>query len=310
MPSATLLKHCFYFLFILIAVSCYSCKYKLNELQNQASFKSVAGINYTEVRRSFESGLIFNQYGYQLEPVWRMAFLSDKEASVYDPDKKQFYKFEVTLDHDSIFNVSGTWLKATSISKDSLKFQVLKVEGKTVYYVKSNVYMIFYADNYIKNILHTTPEELRKPQRRDTLFAEKRIAKVNDSLDGTFSARTPPDLKSTSPRVSVVKEKVQADIMNKFDKSDEYMYPEYTVTVNKAYEDFSYKIVAIVDTKGDMHFLWSLIAIMPEFKESTIHAIKGIIDGYLKTYVRVTPGTTLGIPHNCSVTLNLVGNKN
>src|SRR6201996_6659191 len=261
MPSATLRKHCFCFFFIWIAVSCCSCKYKLNGLQNQASFKSVAGIYYTEVRRSFESGLIFNEYGYQLEPVWR------------------------------------------------LKFQVLKVEGKTVYYVKSNVFMTFYADNYIKNVLHTSPEELKKPQRRDTLFAKKRIAKVNDGLDGTFSARTPPGLKSTSPRVSVVKEKVQADIMNRFDKSDEYMYPEYTVTVNKAYEDFSYKVVVIVDTRGDMHFLWSLIAIMPEFKESTIHAIKGIIDGYLKTYIQVTPGTTLGIPHNCSITLNLVGHK-
>jgi hypothetical protein len=309
MPSAMLRKHCFYLFFIWIAVSCCSCKYKLNGLQNQASFKSVAGIYYTEVRRSFESGLIFNEYGYQLEPVWRMKFLSDNQASVYDPDRKKFFNFQVTLDHDSLFNVSGTWLKAMNISKDSLKFQVLKVEGKTVYYVKSNVFMTFYADDYIKNVLHTSPEELKKPQRRDTLFAKKRIAKVNDSLDGTFSARTPPGLKSTSPRVSVVKENVQADIMNRFDKSDEYMYPEYTVTVNKAYEDFSYKVVVIVDTKGDMHFLWSLIAIMPEFKESTIHAIKGIIDGYLKTYVQVTPGTTLGILHNCSVTLNLVGHK-
>jgi hypothetical protein len=310
MPSAILLKYRFYLFFIWAAITCYSCNFKIDTIPNQASFKGVTGIYYTEVRRSFESGLIFNENGYQLEPVWRMRFISDSLANVYDPFKKTFYKFPITLDHDSIFNVSGTWLKAMKISKDSLKFQVLKVEGKTVYYVKSNVYMTFYADNYIKNVLHATVAELRKPERRDTLFAMKRIAKVNDSLDGTFAARTPPELKSITPRVSVEKEKVEADIMNRYDKSDEYMYPEYTITINKAYENFSYKIVAIVDTKGDMHFLWSLIAIMPEFKETTIHAIKGIIDGYLKTYVQVKPGTTLGIPHNCSVTLNLVGNKN
>lgn len=296
------------FLFFLIAAICFSCKYD-DHIPNKIHFNEVKNIHYTEVRRSFDSGLVFNRYGYQLAPVWKLMFYSDSSASVYDPDKNRFFKFPVTRDRDSIFNISGTWLKALKITKDSLLFQVLKVVTKKVYWAKSNVYMTLYADDYIKNVLHTDTAQLKKLQKRDSVFILKRVAQTNISADSSFAARQPVVLKSKSPLVSVVKEKPAVDLFDKVDITEYYMYPEYTITINKAYQDFSYKIVAIVDTQGKIYFQKSLLVIYPDFKQSTIHTIKAIIDGYLGAYLQVTPGTTLNIPHNSAVTLNLVGKK-
>lgn len=307
MPSALIqLRH---YLFVsLIGIVCFGCKFD-DHVPNKTSFKKVTHIYYTEVRRTFDSGLAFNRYGYQLEPIWRLMFYSDSLANVYSPDKKRFLNFPVIIDRDSIFNVSGTYLKAINVTKDSLILQVLKVVTKKVYWAKSNVYMTLYADNYIKNVLHKDPRELKKLQKRDSLFIFKRIAEVNANPDSSFAAREPVVFKSKSPLVSIVKEKPVVDLMGKTDITEYYMYPEYTITINKAYNNFSYSIVAIVDTQGQLHFQKSLLYMYPDFRESTIHTIKAIMDGYLKAYLQVTPGTTLNIPHSSAITLNLVGKK-
>ncbi|MDB5158034.1 MAG: hypothetical protein JWR50_2741 [Mucilaginibacter sp.] len=305
MLSASIRQH---LLFLLIAITSFACKFQ-NPVDNQISFKSVSGINYTEVRRSFDTGLIFNKDGYQLEPVWRLMFYSDKWVSVYNPDKDKFLKFAVTLDHDSIFNISGAWFKAMQITKDSLRFQVLKVEGKTVYYVKSNVYMTLYADNYIKNVLNTTDEELKKPLRKDSLYVINRIAHIDASRDSFFAGRKPVQFISKNALATVIKQAVEADVMNKWDKSDEYMFPEYTIHIKKAYESFSYSFWATVDTQGEIHYQKSMTYVFPEFEKSTNHTIKAIIDGYLKAYFQIIPGSTLGIPHNSAIVINVIGRK-
>ncbi|WP_214070889.1 hypothetical protein [Mucilaginibacter sp. dw_454] len=296
-----------YLLFVPIAVGFCACKLD-DPIQNKISFEKVKGINYTEVRRSFDSGLIFNKDGYQLATIWRVMFFSDTAANVYNPDKKIFLKFNVTLDHDSIFNISGTWLKAMHVSKDSLVFQVLKVEGKTVYYVKSNVYMTLYADKYIAD-KHTTVEELRKPLKRDSAYIIKRTAAIDLKPDSFFAARQPVKFISTTTRATVVKETVDADAMNKWDNSEEYMFPEYTVRINKAYENFSYSIWATVDTQGQIRYQKSMTYVFPEFVKSTDHTIRAILDGYIKAYFKVIPGTTLGIVHNSAIALNIIGTK-
>jgi hypothetical protein len=297
-----------YTLLILISSVCFACKFD-DPIKNKISFEPVKRINYIEVRRSFDNGLIFNKDGYQLAPIWRIMFYSNKWASVYNPDKNKFLNFSVTLDHDSIFNISGTWLKAVHISKDSLKFQVLKVEGKTVYYVKSNVYMTLYAENYIKNVLHKTIDQVREPLKRDSVYNNKRISEVNAKADSFFAARKPVQFISKSPLATVIKKGVEADIMNKWDNSDEYMFPEYTITIKKAYEDFSYSFWATVDTQGQIHYQKSLTYVYPEFEKSTNHTIKALIDGYLKTYFNTIPGTTLDVPHNSAISINLIGTK-
>ncbi|GAA4083626.1 hypothetical protein [Mucilaginibacter panaciglaebae] len=295
-------------LLALIAIGFFSCKFE-DPIQNKISFNAVKGTTFIEVRRSFDNGLIFNKDGYQLAPIWRVKFLSDTTADVYNPDKKVFLKFSVTLDHDSIFNISGTWLKAMKVSKDSLIFQVLKVEGKTVYYVKSNVYMTLYSENYITNVLHSTIDEQRKPLKRDSAYIIKRTVITDLKADSFFAARKPVQITRRSPLATVEKKGVEADVLNKWDNSDEYMFPEYNVHIRKAYEDFNYSFWATVDTLGNIHYQKSMIYVMPEFQKATDHAIRGICDGYMKAYFKVIPGTTLGIEHNSAIVLNISGSK-
>jgi len=273
------------------------------------SFKTIAGIDYTEVRRRLSSGLSFDDQGFEAEPSYKITFLKNDSASVYSPDKKAFINFLVFLEPDSIFNVARSYFKLKYMSRDSLLFQVLEVEGDTLHMKRSLVYMTFYANNYIKNVLHTDAATLGKPDRNDTLFIQKKALQANKIPDSAFAARQPVVLKSKNPNAIVQREAKQPDVLNNFDPSNEYMSPEYNITINKAYEDFSYSFTVFVDDKGGMHFGQSLIYIMPEYKESTINTLKAIIDGYLKFYLQVTPGSTLGIVHTSTVILNVVGRK-
>lgn len=309
MPSATILKRQYQLLFIFIAFVITSCTHKYDERERRADFDDVIGIDYLEVRRTFASGLSFHAGGYQLSPLWKLKFLSNKFAMVYSPDKNKMLKFPVTRDHDSLVNVANTWLKPLKITKDSMVMQVLAVEVKKVYFDKSTVYMTLYSDQYIKK-KNLDTAQLKKPNRADTLFISKRATVVNASVDSGFAGTQPVVFKSLSPKVSVNKVKVQADMMNKLDASEAYMYPEYNITIKNAYKNFGYSFWATVDINGMVHYQQSVNYILPEFKESTIHTIKGIIDGYIKAYFQVIPGKTLGIPHNSFVLINLQGQKN
>jgi hypothetical protein len=295
-------------LLFLIPLVWLSCKFE-DPIKNKVFFEPIKDIGFTEVRRSFETGLIFNKDGYQLEPIWQVKFLSDTVAKVLNPDKGIFLDFPVTLDHDSIFNISGTWLKATHVSKDSLIFQVLKVENKTVYYVKSNVFMTLYANDYIKNVLHKTVEEARKPLKKDTAYILDRMAKIEAKPDSFFAGRKPVQFISKSRFAKVVKSGIEADVMNKWDKSEEYMFPEYNITISKAYDNFSYSFWATVDQFGKIHYQKSMIYVFPEFEKSTNKIIRGIVDGYLTTYFDVVPGSTLGMPHTSAIVINVRGTK-
>ena len=301
-------------LIILIILLSSSCKRRgvittVKKPSAPISFKSIAGINFTEVRRRLRSGLSFDNYGFEAEPGYKITFLKNDSASVYSPDKKAFINFLVFLEQDSIFNVARSYFKMKHMSKDSLILQVLEVQGDTLHLKRSLVYMTFYSNSYIKNVLHTNAETLGKPDRKDTLFIKKKSATSNRIPDSAFAARVPVQLKSKSPQLTVKRIDVQPDVLNNFDASDAYMNPEFNITIHKAYEDFSYSFLVFVDDKGQLYFDKSLLDIMPEYKESTIRTLKGIIDGYLKYYLAVTPGTTLGIPHTSAITLNVVGKK-
>lgn len=273
------------------------------------SFKSIAGINFTEVRRRLNSGLSFDDYGFEAEPGYKITFLKNDSASVYSPDKKAFINFLVFLEQDSIFNVARSYFKMKHMSKDSLVLQVLEVQGDTLHLQRSLVYMTFYSNSYIKNVLHTDAQTLGKPGRKDTLFIRKKAEIANKIPDSAFAARVPVQLKSRSPQLTVERVDVQPDVLNNFDASDAYINPEFNITIHKAYENFSYSFMVFIDDKGQIYFDKSLLNIMPEYKESTIRTLKGIIDGYLKYYLVVTPGSTLGIPHTSAISLNVVGRK-
>ncbi|WP_461452482.1 hypothetical protein [Mucilaginibacter sp.] len=303
------------FLWVILAtmffVSCNRSKVHNNIKKPLAplSFKSIAGINFTEVRRRMANGLSFDKNGFEAEPGYKITFLTNDSASVWSPDKKAFINFLVFLEPDSIFNVARSYFKMKHMSKDSLVLQVLEVQGDTLHMKHSLVYMTFYSNEYLKNVLHTDAQTLGKPDRRDTLFIEHKAAVAEKNPDSAFAGRQPVELKSLNSLLTIDRVNVKPDISNNYDASDYYMDPEFNITINKAYEDFSYSFWVCVDAKGQITFYRSIDYIMPEFRESTIKTIKAIIAGYLKAYMAATPGSTLGIKHTSWVILNVVGKK-
>jgi hypothetical protein len=293
-------------LLFFIAVIGLSCNQKVQE---HPSFSSVFGIKFTEVKRVFTNGLSFAPNGFQMHPDWQLTFVSPDSVYIYSPGKKIFLNCPVKFDHDSVFNVAWAWIKLRKLSKDSMVFQVLHVENQVISDTKSNMFMTLYADNYIQNKLHTTPQYLQRPGRQDTLYIRKRIAEVSNVPDSAFAATEQAILKSKSPLLQLSQVKTEVDPTSMEDPLPDYMLPEYNITISKAYDDFSHSFSVIIDAKGEMHFYRSTTVMMPEFAESIKKTIRAVISGYLKHYLDVTPGKTLGMPHASMVLLNVVGKK-
>jgi len=292
----------------LFSVSCHRAGVHNETKPVSISFKPVANIPFIEVHRCLKNGLSFDNNGFQTEPGYKITFLTNDSASVYSPDKKAFINFYVFMEQDSIFNVARSYFKMKHMNKDSLILQVLQVEGDTLHTLNSLVYMTFYSKDYLK-AHKLDPAVLGKPTRADTAFIQKKSTIANKTPDSAFSARQPVQLESRSPLLRVVHNEVQPDMLNNFDPSDEYMNPEFNISISKAYQDFSYSFAIFVDDKGKMYFDRSMDYVMPEFRESNTRILKGIINGYLTAYLKVTPGSTLGIKHTSYIIVNVVGKK-
>ena len=52
-----------------------------------------------------------------------------------------------------------------------------------------------------------------------------------------------------------------------------------------------------------------MVPLQPEFEEPYTKAIKGIINGYFKAYLKVSPGSTIGIPHASKIIIDVSGHK-
>jgi len=270
--------------------------------------KTIQGIKYTEVSRKFNNGLSFSPVGYQLVPEWRISFPSVDSVNIYSPKKGRFLNAPVVFDHDSVFNVAWAWLKLIYLKKDSIKFMVLHVHDNIIQDEKVHVFMTFYSNSYIKNVLHADTAAIWKPTRKDTLYIKAKTILANKIPDSAFAGTDPPVIKSKSKLVTVKKEEVPDEI-DGGKPYDAYLSPTYDVVIRKAYDDFSYSFTAWVDEKGRLTFRKSLDLVMPEFKESTNSTLKGITDGYLTLYLDVKPAKTLDIPHNCIIFLNVQGIK-
>ncbi len=270
--------------------------------------KTIRGIKYTEISRKFDNGLSFSPVGYQLIPEWRISFPSVDSVNIFSPKKNKFLNAPVVFDHDSVFNVAWAWLKLIYLRKDSIKFMVLHVHDNIIQDEKVHVFMSFYSNDYIKNVLHSDTTKLWEPTRKDTLYIKAKTLLANKTPDSAFAGTEPVILRSKSKLVTVKKEAVDDDVDG--GKSyDAYLSPTYHVVIHKAYEDFYYSFTAWVDEKGKLTFRKSLDFVYPEFKESTNNTLKGITDGYLSLYLDVKPGKTLGIPHNSIIFLNVQGIK-
>lgn len=304
--KATQWLHLLVLLFVLFSFSCHRNIPK-PPVPHPVYLNSVFKIPFIEVRRRMKSGLSFDNYGFETEPFYHITFLNQDSASVLNPMNGQYYNFKVYRMTDSVFSVARSFFKVLQLSKDSMKFQVMSVEGDTMHILRSVVYMTFYSKHYLQDVLHTTEEAIGKPDHRDTLFILKKSELANRIPDSAFAARQPATIKSVNPLATVEQNVIKPDIMNNFDASDGYMNPEFNITIHKAYENFSYSFWAFVDDKGKLIYDHSDEMVEPEFKESTNKTLKGIVDGYLNFYLRATPGSTLGIKHTSRVLLNVVG---
>ena len=293
-----------FYLPLLLTLLCISCK---NFRRAGLQFGDFKGIHFKEVKRVYTNGLQFNNHGYQLEPLWKLSFVSDDSVNVFSPKNKRYYGFHIYWDHDSIFNMVDAWFKLKKLTSDSMVVQALRVEEKVIKDDDegSKVILTFYSDKYIKS---QDPQKIRAmalPGKKDTAFIRKRIAETSVNPDSSFAAREPAMLKSLSSLIKVEKVKHESTPTEKVDPSEVYMEPEYNITIHKAYEAFSYIMYVYVDDKGKMTFRNSVVPLMPEFKDSYEQIMRGIVNGYLVHYLDITPGKTLSIPHTTYILLNI-----
>lgn len=295
------------FILSIIAFGCNQSKPEKKK-RELISFRAYNGINYSEVKRRMRNGLSFNEYGYQLEPQWKLKFVSDDSVSIFSPTKNAFINFPLTRGYDSIFNAARSWLKVKKINKDSITMEILIQKGDSLDIKGTKVFMLFYADNYVKNVLHTDTSILRRPSRKDTLFIEGLSAKANADYKKAFAARQPAVIKSKSPLVTISQRTTKPDIMNNFDNSDDYLDPTYDIVVNKAFKDFYYSFTMYIDDKGGMHYGYPLVGIDDEeTKADYNHTANAIVESYFKFYLNVKPGTTLGMRHSSMVSIHVEG---
>src|SRR5476651_1150112 len=276
-----------YFFFLLIAcIAISACKQPKPPAEKpHMSFKGVLGIGYTEVRRYFATGYSFTETGYELDPNWRLSFPSVDSVNIYNPKRKVFANCPLLFDHDSVFNIAWAYLRLKKLNKDSIIFQVLRVRGRVIDNDNSNVYMLLYSNDYIKNVLHRDPLSMQVASRRDSLFIKNLTDKARRDPSKAFAARQIVKITSKTPLVTV------QNVVND-DRADtdadgpplDYLSPEYNITIHKAYDDFSYYFTILVDEKGQMTYGRPMDPLMPEFAESYPRIMKGLVNGYMKTY--------------------------
>jgi len=280
--------------------------------ETELSFEELKGITFHEVRRQFNDGLSFNEIGFQQEPEWVLTFQANDSVDVFSPVMNKMVGFYLHHDHANYYNFAKEWFGVKLLTKDSIILQRLEVQSlKVKNDVRSNVYMTFYSDDFIKSKLHTTIEDLRKPNLKDSLFVKNRAELANKHpLDSNymFAARNPVRFTSMSKNATVSKRVSDDKLLNQ-SKSYAYIYPEYDIKINKAYKDFYYAFRVVVETNGKI-----TVYDFPTFDDETIETrkklLQGIIDIYIANMLKAKPGNTLGFPHASLVTLYIKGSVN
>ena len=296
------------FITVLLLSSCHYIT-TIND-EPDPTFTAVKGIRYSEVHRRFGNGLSFHETGFQLQPEWELYFSAEDSVKIFSPERQQFMPYRIFHSHKALFHFARDWFRVRHISKDSLILQAMVLESRVVKEELSDIYMTLYSMDYIEKVLKSTAEKLRQPSREDSLFIKYRAIQANSDPDSAFAARNPVVLKSRSKILTAEKVKPSADpYLGYISRSEEYLYPEYKIHINKAYQDFQYSFQVVVDYNGKMIFKDFLVAVMPEFLESKTKVVKGIIDVYLKNLIEVTPGNTLGYPHSSVIDLHIKGMK-
>lgn len=272
------------------------------------SFEPIVDIDFYEARRAFDNGLAYDSIGFVQEAEWHVKFTDGDHIQIYAPEAEDsLFNFEITHDHDSFFHFARESWKVIDLNRDSLMLQRLSLDGLRVNKIRSNVYMRFYSQDYL-NKLGTPLAELRKPRRHDTLFVQAMVDRANrnlDNVDSSYSSKNYPKLSSNSDILEIERRQYDSLALMSQSKAYAYLYPEYDITINKAYKDFYYTFSALVGPDGKLRL--GKFFVMPEFEESRRRVLTGIIDVYLQNLLDITPASTLGMSHNSVVYLRVRG---
>ena len=283
---------------------------KKKEDIKRLDFTPIVGIKYHEVTRRFSNGLSFSDIGFQQEPSWIIQFASNDTVKAWSPQKQIMQPFYFMYDHGDVYNFAGEWFRIKGFSKDSIRMQRLQLTNRVIEKdIRSDVFMTYYSEDYLKKI-NKTPEELRKPTAADTAFIRKLVARADRNpanADSAFAGRIPVQFIPKSKIISVKKLSTVDRLVGRTESYD-YLFPEYRIKIEKAYQDFGYSFTAVVDKHGKI-YLNSFRDDMPEYHEQRKKVLEGIIDVYLQNLLIVKPGSTLGIPHSSEITLNVSGKK-
>jgi hypothetical protein len=286
-------------------------KIKEKKYGKKLDFSSIVGIKFHEAKRRFSTGLSFNEMGFQQEPTWMIQFKSNDTVSAWSPQKQRMQPFYLLFDHGNVYNFAKEYFRIKKISKDSLLFQRLHLKGKEIASdISSDVNIVYYSEDFIKNKLKTTIKELRKPTPADTAYIKRLISKSEKDPTNAkmaFAGRQPVVFIPTSSIAKVKKISTVNTLMGRTESYD-YLFPKYRIEISKAYQDFAYELSAVVDSKGKIHII-QLYFIQHEYLESKKKAVQGILDVYVRNLFKVIPGSTLGMPHSSEIKLILVGKK-
>lgn len=278
-------------------------------------FEPVIGIDFYEVRRTFDTGISYDSIGFMQAPDWHIRFAAKDSVLIYSPEADQLFGYKMHHDHENYFHFGRESWRMVELHPDSVTIQQLSLRGLTVDRVKSNVYMKFYSERYIRENfggegipLEDKITQLRKPNRQDTAFVMAMIERANrnpQEPDSAFASRNFAQLVSTNPALKIQKRKIQQSELTGESPSYEYLYPEYIITINPAYQVFNHDFSVVVDENGKLHL--GEIFVMEEYTKPKPGVVQGIIDVYLHNWLKVTPAHTMGIPHASRIYLYVKG---
>lgn len=303
--------HCWAFLsFFVLCVSLQSCNSEEEKDPNKPSFKPALGVEMLEVKRMFDTGLSYDTVGFVQLAEWRLKFITEDSVQVFSPSRNEMLGYKIYHDHDSFFHFARESWKILSVHRDSLLFQRLSLNGLKVDKIRSNVYMKFYSKEYLDKNIKKPIEEFRKPSSADTAFLYERIARSNRNphvADSAIASQQFAVVESIQPNVTVEKRKVTQTDFTERTPAYEYLYPEYYIRIDKAYRNFNYDFSVVVDSAGNMHL--NEVYMREELKENADNFVRGLINGYLKLGVKVTPAHLLGRPHSSVIYLYVRGKE-
>ena len=278
-------------------------------------FEDLVGIDFYEVRRTFDTGVSYDSMGFVQLPEWHMRWGKKDSMLVYSPWEDRMVGYKIYHDHADYFHFARDSWRMITLSRDSVILQRLSLNGLRVDKARSNVYMKFYSADFLKNhfavsadSLPMLVDRLRLPTAQDSAFVRSQVQRANQhvtEMDSAFASRNYAQLRSKHPALTITKRKIDNFDLTEKSPAYEYLYPEYQITIDPAYRNFRHDFSVNIDEHGKMHLL--KVYVMEDFQDARERVVEGVIDVYLHHWLEIIPAETLGMPHSSTVFLYVRG---